>query len=105
MSLDLYFSHLQSVVNTAVGREGIALGIETFCRRILDGPVAFPPEFWELSPGVCRHDVGTRGYSGGNEAVAKALGGGEQGQKAARDRREAIRGRRTEGNRARGVAG
>ena len=43
----LRFSHLQLIIKTGFGRENFGAGIEAFWIRIIDGPNAFPPEFWQ----------------------------------------------------------
>ena len=42
------FAHLQSIINTDMGREKFGRGITAFWRRLVDEPDAFPPEFWQL---------------------------------------------------------
>ena len=44
----LCFSLLQSIIRTGFGREKVGAGIESFWKRIIDDPNAFPPEFWQL---------------------------------------------------------
>ena len=41
-------AHFQSMVRTGFGRENSGAGIEAVWRRFIDGPNAFPPEFWQL---------------------------------------------------------
>ena len=42
------FSHLQSIIYTVIGREEFGRGVPAFWRRIVDEPVSFPPEFWQV---------------------------------------------------------
>ena len=42
------FAHLQSIINTDMGREKFGRGITAFWRRLVDEPDAFPPEIWQL---------------------------------------------------------
>ena len=42
------FAHLQSIIDTDIGREEFGRGMAAFWRRLVDEPDAFPPEFWQL---------------------------------------------------------
>ena len=42
------FAHLQSIIQTDIGREEFGSGMTAFWRRIVDEPNAFPTEFWQL---------------------------------------------------------
>ena len=45
---DPRFSHLQSIIRTGFGRGMSEIGVETFWRKTIDSPNAFPPEFSQL---------------------------------------------------------
>lgn len=41
------FAHLQSTIQTDIGREEFGRGMAAFLWKIVDEPDAFPPKFWQ----------------------------------------------------------